>query len=176
MYCKTYRKLARSLRGGAAGKQVLFELPGLLAVWPCHQYQQFSGSGSLQSSPSSSVVAPRQPDQKGSDREQKNMRNLCVSLEDNEVTCPCCLQKPPSSRSMRAVHLRVARFPIPPLPVLVVVAASVSPASLRVAVGPVRTRERLTERGASTRRGRHALHAGRGAGCSLSSVNLFRAS
>lgn len=40
-------------------------------VWPGHQYQQFSGSGSLQSSSSSSVVAPRQPDRKGSDREQK---------------------------------------------------------------------------------------------------------
>ena len=38
-------------------------------VWPGHQYQQFSGS--LQSSSSSSVVAPRQPDRKGSDREQK---------------------------------------------------------------------------------------------------------
>ena len=41
------------------------------------------------------------------------MRNLCVPLEDNEVTCPCCLQKPPPSRSMRVVHLRVVRFPIP---------------------------------------------------------------
>lgn len=102
-------------------------------MWPGHQYQQFSGSGSLQSSSSSSVVAPRP---EGIRSRAKNMRNLCVPLEDNEVTCPCCLQKPPPSRSMRVVHLRVVRFPIPPIPVLVVVAVSVSPASLRVAWQP----------------------------------------
>jgi hypothetical protein len=128
------------------------------------------------------------------------MRNLCVSLEDNEVTCPCCLQKPSPSRSMRVAHLRVARFPIhpgqrhgsqflPPHPPSIgggvvcrlprspvsIVAWRGSPDQSEPAVGPARTRERLTERAASTRRGRHALHAGRRAGCSLSSVNLFRA-
>lgn len=58
--------------------------------------------------------------------QKKNVRNLCVSLEDNEVTCPWCLQKPSSPRSMRVVlaHLCarargcVAQFPPhPPVPI-----------------------------------------------------------
>lgn len=63
--------------------------------------------------------------------QKKNARNLCVSLEDNEVTCPWCLQKPSSPRSMRVVlaHLcaraaawhsfhrtRPCQFLSPPLP------------------------------------------------------------
>lgn len=120
VYCEpaseTYHKLTQLLRRGSGRKVLLLLfLAAPLSKSPCPPPSLILFLGS------------NPPDNLTERNEQKkNVRNLCVSLEDNEVTCPWCLQKPSSPRSMRVVlaHLCarargcVAQFPPhPPVPI-----------------------------------------------------------